>query len=584
MNPLSQLMVHYKRLAERFAKLYEAYQRLQEESATLREKNLQLEESHQKSQEESATLREKNLQLHEESAALRDEKVQLHDEIRSLKKLPKRPDVKPSGMHKSAAEKVDGKGRKDGKGKKKKRSKKRRGAKRYSPRATERTVLVEHPNVPEGSVRNGYETYTVQHLVIVPEVLHFKRERWTTPDGESLTAPLPKGVEGHYSADVRRLAVMLYCQGQSTFARVTGLLNEFGVTITQRTLIRLVNEQPKLLEEADEVLEAGLRGALWVNVDDTGARHRANNGFCTVVGNNLFTYFATRETKTRLNFLQVLGGRDARPTLNEAAFEYMRQHKLPAATVGLLQAHDGVEFAGLDEWLQFLETIGVAALRVTPDPVKIATEAAYWGMLIEHRDIDGLVVLSDDAGQFRVGIHALCWVHAERLVHKLLSTSDALRQAQANKQSQIWKLYARLLAYRESPDMAQVACLRQEFDRVFRNPKTGHASLDMLLRRLFGKKDKLLTVLEHPATPLHTNQAERDIRSQVTRRKISSGTRSEAGRDSRDAYLSLLKTCRKVNVSFWDYLGNRFQVTDAPEVPRLATLVAQKTGPPELVS
>ena len=70
----------------------------------------------------------------------------------------------------------------------------------------------------------------------------------------------------------------------------------------------------------------------------------------------------------------------------------------------------------------------------------------------------------------------------------------------------------------------------------------------------------------------------------MTRRKISSGTRSEAGRDSRDAYLSLLKTCSKVNVSFWDYLGSRLQVPDAPEVPRLATLVAQKTGPPELVS
>ena len=80
------------------------------------------------------------------------------------------------------------------------------------------------------------------------------------------------------------------------------------------------------------------------------------------------------------------------------------------------------------------------------------------------------------------------------------------------------------------------------------------------------------------------SSAERDLRAQVTRRKISSGTRSDKGRDSRDACLSLLKTCNKVNVSFWDYLGSRFQVPDAPEVPRLATLVVQNTGPPELVS
>ena len=66
---------------------------------------------------------------------------------------------------------------------------------------------------------------------------------------------------------------------------------------------------------------------------------------------------------------------------------------------------------------------------------------------------------------------------------------------------------------------------------------------------------------------------------QVTLRKISSGTRSEAGRDSRDACLSLLKTYYKVNVSFWDYFGNRFQVPDALEVPRLATSFAQHTDP-----
>ena len=75
------------------------------------------------------------------------------------------------------------------------------------------------------------------------------------------------------------------------------------------------------------------------------------------------------------------------------------------------------------------------------------------------------------------------------------------------------------------------------------------------------------------------SRAERDLRAQETRRKISSGTRSNKGRDSREACLSLLKTCNKINVSFWDYLGSRFQVPDAPEVPRLATLVVQNTGP-----
>jgi predicted RNA-binding protein with PIN domain len=41
------------------------------------------------------------------------------------------------------------------------------------------------------------------------------------------------------------------------------------------------------------------------------------------------------------------------------------------------------------------------------------------------------VIVSDDAGQLNVGQHGLCWVHAERLVHKLDTFTDEQRKAQA---------------------------------------------------------------------------------------------------------------------------------------------------------
>ena len=67
-------------------------------------------------------------------------------------------------------------------------------------------------------------------------------------------------------------------------------------------------------------------------------------------------------------------------------------------------------------------------------------------------------------------------------------------------------------------------------------------------------------VLDRPQTSLHTNASENDIRCYVTRRKVSAGTRSEVGRDCRDAFLSLAKTCDKLGVALWDYLGSRFRV------------------------
>src|SRR5208283_2607948 len=83
---------------------------------------------------------------------------------------------------------------------------------------------------------------------------------------------------------------------------------------------------------------------------------------------------------------------------------------------------------------------------------------------------------------------------------------------------------------------------------------------DRLLKRLHANKAELLMVLGRPETPLHTNGSENDIRCYVTRRKLSAGTRSDVGRDCRDAFLGLAKTCDKLGIAVWDYLGSRLKV------------------------
>ena len=57
----------------------------------------------------------------------------------------------------------------------------------------------------------------------------------------------------------------------------------------------------------------------------------------------------------------------------------------------------------------------------------------------------------------------------------------------------------------------------------------------------------------------------------MIKRKISGGTRSDQGRECRDAFASLLLTCTKLGVSFWNYLGHRVGVpgADAPYLPDL---------------
>ena len=54
------------------------------------------------------------------------------------------------------------------------------------------------------------------------------------------------------------------------------------------------------------MLPAGLEVSTYVQVDDTGARHQGRNGYCTHIGNDLFATFESTDSKSRLNFLEVL--------------------------------------------------------------------------------------------------------------------------------------------------------------------------------------------------------------------------------------------------------------------------------------
>ena len=53
----------------------------------------------------------------------------------------------------------------------------------------------------------------------------------------------------------------------------------------------------------------------------------------------------------------------------------------------------------------------------------------------------------------------------------------------------------------------------------------------------------------------------------MTRRKVSGGTCSDLGRDCRDAFLALAKTCAKLEIAFWDYLGARLAVSGSQSIP-----------------
>jgi transposase IS66 family protein len=502
------------------------------------------------------------VQALEENARLKAENTELREEIARLKGLKGRPKLKPSGMEKAADA-----GRHAGR-------KGRRGAKRGAL-ALDETRILKPDSLPKGARFKGYEDFIVQDIIIKPWTVRYRRERWLLPSGETVVTALPEHVSSHFGPNLKRFVLSQYHQGQVTIPRLTAQLTGLGIAISKRQIVRLLSsKQDAFLKENIEVLRAGLASASWLTVDDTGARHKAQNGFCTHIGNDRFAFFATTGSKSRLNFLGLLrAGRDDY-VINEAALGYMREHKLPQATIARFE-DAGQRFAGLDAFMAHLQKLGLTDLKVQPDPVQIATEAASWGSIAEQGLLKDAVIVSDGAGQFRIAEHALCWVHAERLIYKLDTFCKAHVQSKERIRARIWRLYKALKAYRQAPTLRRASELKRRFDAIF-SAETGFATLDRLLARLRAQKDELLMVLKRPDIPLNTNGSENDIRCQVTRRKISAGTRSDAGRDARDAFLGLMKTCAKHAISFWDYLGDRLGVLDAPAVTSLAALISQQ--------
>ena len=156
-------------------------------------------------------------------------------------------------------------------------------------------------------------------------------------------------------------------------------------------------------------------------------------------------------------------------------------------------------------------------------------------------------------------------------MHKLIPANDKQRNAIEVTRRMIWWFYGSLKDYKQAPSEEQAQVLRARFNRIFKR-RTGYATLDRLLKRLFQRKDELLRVLDRPEIPLNTNASENDIRAFVTKRKISGGTVSDKGRDARDVMIGLSKTCLKLKVAFYHYLGSRLGIS-GPQIPPLASLV-----------
>jgi|UPI00068DBFA1 hypothetical protein len=126
------------------------------------------------------------------------------------------------------------------------------------------------------------------------------------------------------------------------------------------------------------------------------------------------------------------------------------------------------------------------------------SEGALWGSIRDHGLLDNTVVVSDDAGPFRGGSHALCWGTCRAPG----AQADA-RNAPAGTSGQgDPRSHLAVQSHSEALE-----------GQTFSSAGTTAA-------KIASPKSELLRVLDYPDIPLHTNASENNIRACVTKRKL----------------------------------------------------------------
>lgn len=508
-----------------------------------------------------------------ENRALRTELGQVKDELARLKGGSGRPKIPPGPAGGSTDYSSEQERRPAPK------SWQKRGKQdRLRIDRTER-VAVDPATLPPDAVFKGYETVVVQNLVLRRDTVAFEVAVWYSPsERRSYRAQRPAGyADGTYGADLRALVLELAYRGGMSETKIHALLETHGIEIAAGTVsILLTESRAAFMDEARDVLRAGLESTPYQHLDDTSTRVDGESQYCQILCNPFYTAYQTTPGKDRLTIIDVLrGGRPRAYRFDAEADRHLVFLGLSAAAraklavipreqtldeMTLTRLLDGpLARLGPRQREQVREALAVAAYLADPDWPVVRT------------------LVCDDAPQFRAITPelALCWIHEGRHFKQLTPWLPQPRATLAAILDQFWTYYRELLAYREQPTPEERARLDACFDALF-GTVTGYADLDRRLALTRDKKPELLLVLEHPELPLHNNPAELGARQRVRKRDVSFGPRSPAGSSAWDTFMTLAATTRKLGLDFGAYLRDRF--TKADQIPPLADLIAARAA------
>lgn len=494
------------------------------------------------------------------NAELEEKLRQKEDEIRRLRGEKPKPEIKPTSSKELNPPP------------KKKHKKKSKNDEIEIDESVELDVPKE--DLPKDAKFMGKRKIVVQEILFKRRNIEFWISRyWSDELGKMIEGEIPTEFKGsQFGPGLRSFILYQYYKNRVPHEKIRKNLEDLGIIISEGTINNILNDLPEVFaEDLNSARSSAVKKCSQIHIDDTGAKFNGQNFHTFVVSNKFYTSYSTGPEKNRWAAAgAMMGGNQSFLIDNVAVTFIATKLKKPAITnyFSRLKSNKVYSREELEELL---------ANTLFDELEKRQKDIIRTGMAIgalRSRQLGPPIhfTISDDAPNFvdLTRNHQLCWVHEIRK-YKLCEVFKRIENETLENLVNKWrKFYGLLLRYKANASTELRIKIREEFKSIC-SIKTLVKPLDEQLQRTWQNREGLLLFLKYPQLPLHNNQAELDIRERVIKRKISLQNRSLSGLKAWDLMLSLASTCRKLNLSFWDYLDDRVSQREA--IPYLGKIV-----------
>ena len=436
----------------------------------------------------------------------------------------------------------------------------------------DRLKITDEMIIPDSRIKRkkGYKEVFIQDISFSTSVIKYRLECGYDENNKFIIADLPVQVHGEFGVGILAMVKMLYYQCRVPMDKIHLVLKNFGIIIGKAVVVKMCHFlDDRMKKELDLARGTSINKTKVAQMDDTGALVSNKNHHTFALSTEHVTVLTTINSKSMMSAMYAYtGGQRVFYSINPDFLFLLRklvaEDKYQKYFKKLTRNRPYTE----EEFNKVMQPFDGEQNVHRAHQIRLCALRAW--IKSYPKNVPEAILVTDDAGNFKFmgHNHQLCWVHELRHYRKLEALTDVHRELKDQILTILYDFYKKLKLFKQG--LVSKFDIQSDFDLITRI-KTGFVALDEVIGRTKKREHGLLAVLRYPFVPLHNNLCEQDLRENVIKRKVSGGTKTEKGTYSWDVGLSLVHTCRKLKISFYRYLKDRYSM--AHQLPKLSDLV-----------